>query len=146
MFYWFADMMIEAALPSNGAPCDIGRAVIADLPSDRTRTEYVETDPRRSGLMKLCPQLGHSLPGGYLAADDGARARASQHVPTAGAPPPWAGIYTIGAPVLSADGRSATVAITWECSGPCGSETVSRYVRTEHGWQRDGKPEILSVS
>lgn len=145
MFVVILGMMVGAAQPGGGALCGVGRAALVDLPSTSAKNEYVETNPKRSVLMKLCPQLRHSLPDGYAAADDDARARASQHYPRPGPPPPWAGVYTIGAPVMAADGQSATVAISWECSGPCGSDTVSRYVRTAEGWRRDGNPKVLRM-
>lgn len=145
MFFMILGLMMQAAQPGSGALCDVGRAVLVDLPSTSAKNEYVETAPERSGLMKLCPQLRHGLPDGYAAADDDARARASQHYPTSAPPPPWAGIYTVDAPVMAADGQSATVAISWECSGPCGSDTVNRYIRTAGGWRREGKPRVLRM-
>jgi hypothetical protein len=145
MFFMIVGMMMQAAQPGSGALCEVGRAALVDLPSTNAKNEYVETDPKRSGLMKLCPQLRQSLPNGYVAVNDDARARASQHYPTSAPPPPWAGIYSVDAPVMAADGQSATVAISWECSGPCGSDTVSRYIRTAKGWRREGSPRILRM-
>ena len=145
MFFMILGMMMQAAQPGSGALCEVGRAALVDLPSTNAKNEYVETDPKRSGLMKLCPQLRQSLPNGYVAVNDDARARASQHYPTSAPPPPWAGIYSVDAPVMAADGQSATVAISWECSGPCGSDTVSRYIRTAKGWRREGSPRILRM-
>ena len=145
MFFMILGMMMQAAQPGSGALCEVGRAALVDLPSTNAKNEYVETNPKRSGLMKLCPQLRQSLPNGYVAVNDDARARAGQHYPTSAPPPPWAGIYSVDVPVMAADGQSATVAISWECSGPCGSDTVSRYIRTAKGWRREGSPRILRM-
>ncbi|MDZ7281480.1 hypothetical protein N4G62_05495 [Sphingomonas sanguinis] len=107
---------------------------------------YIETDPTREGLLHKCPQLARRLPQGYNSADDDARSRAAEHVQTPGPSRPPAVIYTISVPVITADARSATVTINSECSGLCGGSTVYLYVRTPHGWRRQGKPRTLWVS
>jgi hypothetical protein len=127
--------------------CQLGRVVLADMPSKPDAgMYYFETDPTREGLVHECPQLARHLPQGYNPADDDARSRAAEHVPTPRPSRPPAVIYTLGVPVIAADGHSATVTITSECSGLCGGSAVYRYVRTPQGWRRDGKPRSLWVS
>lgn len=127
--------------------CELGRVVVADMPPPSDPGIYfIETNPAQDGLMKMCPHLAHKLPAGYAAADDDARSRAAEHVPTPGPQRPPAVIATIGVPLIAADGRSATVKVTTECSGMCGSGMLYRYVRTAKGWRRDGKPSPIWVS
>ena len=138
--------MAAQVVPSKSI-CDVGRAILADMLPGGGDESYLETDPERSGLMKLCPGLRAALPKGYRTVDDDARSRADIHAPILDQPSPKAAyIYAIGAPVIAADGRSATVEILCTCTGLCGSATRSRYIRTPQGWRRDGKPRMLWVS
>ena len=127
--------------------CALGQTVMVDLPSPGIAGgSFIETDPARDDLMRLCPALAHKLPAGYLAADGDARSRAAEHVPTEGVQRPPALIITIAVPNIALDGRSATVLVTTECSGLCGSGAEYRYTRTHKGWRREGKSRIRWVS
>ncbi len=142
-------MIVSAGHGTAPSPviCELGRVVVADLPPPSDPGIYfIETNPAQDGLMKKCPHLAHKLPAGYAAADNDARSRAARHVPTPGPQRPPAVIATIGVPLIAADGRSATVKVTTECSGMCGSGMLYRYVRTAKGWRRDGKPSPMWVS
>lgn len=146
-------LLAAALAPAPRAPqaiCDIGRAALRDLPPiDRNAGEdvyYGGADPRHRGLLDVCPDLRNALPDGYRMADADAEKRASVHIPVPGNPPKWAGIYIVGVPELAADGKSAKVGFTFECTGLCGAGFESRYILTATGWQRDGKPHTLWVS
>lgn len=138
--------LLTAPPTSSKSVCAIGRAVLADMRPWGGDESYLETDPDRSGLMKLCPDLRDALPKGYRAADADARSRADIHAPVPGPRPVAAYIYAVGSPVMAADGRSATVEIVCTCTGLCGSASRSRYIRTPQGWRRQGKPRMLWVS
>lgn len=150
MLFALLSLMHVGAEPSEASRrdlCVLGHMVMADLPSGREAgSAYIETDPSRDELMKLCPTLARALPAGYLAADDDARSRAAEHAPTPGVQRPSALIVTIAIPSIAQDGRSATVMVTTECSGLCGSGTEYRYTRTHKTWRRQGKPRARWVS
>ncbi|KTT97990.1 hypothetical protein NS355_10240 [Sphingomonas yabuuchiae] len=149
MLFTIVSLLI-APMAAQPAPsksvCDVGRAILADMRPWAGDETYLETDPERSGLMKLCPDLRTVLPSGYRMVNDDARRRADIHAPLPGPRPIAAYIYAIGSPIIATDGRSATVEVLCTCTGLCGSATRSRYIRTPQGWRRDGKPRMLWVS
>ncbi|MBI0475908.1 hypothetical protein D9601_11150 [Sphingomonas sp. MA1305] len=150
----FAIGLLTFATAASTAPqrdiCDLGRAVVRDLPRPVQASSqggvFVDDDASRPSLLTVCPELRKALPPGYTIAKQEDRERANIAVPTEGVHFLTATLYTIGIPTFAADGRSATVAWSYVCTGLCGATLVSRYVRSATGWHLDGEPQVTSVS
>lgn len=147
-----ASLMTAVAVPQavvSADMCDLGRVALRDLPAaepvNGEGVSFIDAS-RPDGLMHACPALQHELPAGYALADDAARARASVHAPTPGQQVTPATIYTIDLPKLAADGKAATVAMQYDCTGLCGGGFLTHYVRTSDGWRRQGDRQMLWVS
>jgi hypothetical protein len=145
--------LLALLAPDATAPadiCELGRVIVHDLPPavpDPVNVGYyVDGSSSRSGLLALCPNLREKLPAGYSIADYSAWARANNHAPLPGRSTAPAIIYTVGAPKLAADARSATVDMTVTCTGLCGQGLVAFYIRTRDGWRRNGQPHTKWVS
>ncbi len=130
--------------------CQVGRVALQDLPAFNVNRNYASyyaaSDTNRTDLLDVCPELRRLVPEGYPAADDEARARASDHVPI-----PFqrdlraVEIFSIDPPLISSDGKTALVTMRYECSGLCGGYTEFQYVRTTAGWHKD-KANVVVVS
>lgn len=139
-------MRIEAPLTSPSAACELGRLVIADLRPVYAGNTYVEVDPRRSELMKLCPNLHMYRPRGIAVAGPKARFCVSAKATAVRCQDTHSGIYTIERPRTVASPSHAAVEVWFQCGGTCGRGYIYFYVRNAKGWHRDGEPVPAGVS
>lgn len=141
----FAVLSAASLIPTKDtkvAVCDVGRVALRDLPVIDGNANYArfygDAHLRSGNLLTACPDLRRELPPGFPAANDAARTRANIHAPIRGQTIPLTIIFTIGVPVISADGKSATVEMGYTCTGLCGAGFTARYVLASDGWRRDG--------
>ena len=137
---------IEAPLTSPGDACELGRLAIEDLRPVHAGATYVEVAPKRSELLKLCPELRRYLPKGIAAADVNARSCASGKVTAIRCHGVHSGVYLIDRPRTIAGPDHAAVEVWFQCGGACGRGYIIFFVRTAQGWRRDGKTVPIAVS
>lgn len=147
-------LMLVAAVMADPLPgsdrasvtCDISRTEIRDaLQGSRDPQLELYLDPG-SPAMTSCPALHQQKAGGTSLADDDAWARANVHAPRPRIKVKEAKIFSIGASQFASDMQSATVKVSYTCTGLCGEGWTSRYVRTSSGWRRDGYVGPIYVS
>lgn len=141
--------VMAAPLPGSdqaSVTCDISRTEIrAALQGNRDPQFELYLDPGSPALAS-CPALHQEKPGGTGLADDDAWARANVHAPRPGIKVKEAKIFSIGAPQFTSDMQSATVKVSYTCTGLCGGGWTVRYVRTADGWRRDGYVGPIYIS
>jgi len=137
---------IDAPLLSPREACALGRLAIEDLRPVYAGATYVEVDPERSELLKICPELRRYLPKGIVAADANVRSCPSGRVTATRCHGPHSGIYTIERPRAVAGPDHAAIEVWFQCGGACGRSYINFFVRTAQGWRRDGKPVPGAVS
>ena len=141
--------LAASSAPPGPAVCTLGRRIVADL-ADRMRSDsgqvYVAArrDDGTATLLSRCPRLLDMSPARLALTDEPARHRAADHGP--GVRGPHATVFWIATPVFASDRRSATVTLTYDCSGLCGGEFEQRYRRTRDGWRADGDVHTKRVS
>jgi hypothetical protein len=126
--------------------CKVGAAALADLPdivqaAPMERFYNGRTDEYHVDLLEICPRRRDHLPQGLKLATATEFERVRQF-PSANP----IGIFDVEVPVLSADGRHATVQMGYYCNGLCGTQFSVTYILREGRWKRDGQPRLLSVS
>lgn len=139
-------MRIEAPLTSPSDACELGRLVIADLRPVYAGNTYVEVDPRKSELMKLCPDLHMYRPKGVAVASPHVRSCVSGKVTPVRCQSMHSGIYTIEQPRTVAAPNHAAVEVWFQCGATCGRGYIYFYVRNAKRWRRDGEPVPAGVS
>jgi hypothetical protein len=111
----WAPLLAAAPVPDPG--CAAVAALVADLAARVTDEPGINfLEPASPGLVG-CP--AQALPPALPAPTAAARALAAHHLPEPAGQRAF--IYSIARPALSADGRQATVTVTVECTGLCGS-------------------------
>lgn len=137
---------IDTPLTSPRDAGELGRLSIAELRPVGGRKTYIELNPKRSELLRLCPELRRYRPKNVVAADANARLCASGKVTSRRCHGPRSGVYSIDRPRIVAETDHAVTEVSFQCGGTCGRGYVIFYVRTAKGWHRDGEPRMPWVS
>lgn len=153
MLFLIASLIASVEAPNVAPPavvCAVGRAALRDLPFPHLSlsggVNYFDADPRRHGLLEVCPSLRADIPAGYSVADEDAWTRANTHVPVPGQTILPASIYDVSVPKISSNGRYATVEWGYTCTGLCGSRFVAHYILSSGMWRRERQDQVKSVS
>jgi hypothetical protein len=149
MLMLIASLMADPDVPSpatSAAMCDVGRMALKDLHEMNSNPQFDAYYDAANPVTHACPALRHDIPAGFRIADRDAWARANVHAPIPGKTVRPALIYSIGLPRISDDLQTATVSLSYTCTGLCGGSLVARYVRTAGGWRRDGTVGPIIVS
>lgn len=151
----FSDMlMLTATLMARSLPWAKQSSVTCGIIREEFNDAFLRNPDRqfelyfdaKSPAMKSYPALRSEKPAEARPANDDAWARANDHGPRAGQTVKGANIYAIDVPQFASDTQSATVKVSYTCTGLCGGGWISRYVRTAGGWRRDGHVGTIYVS
>jgi hypothetical protein len=124
--------------------CEVGRQAMLDLPrfdASPPKNERFYGEKYVSGILSKCPSLRMELPRPYRLAEASEYQRRAEII---SAHP--VSIFFTGVPVMDADGTRAIFDVGFSCNGLCGVSYRAVYIRTEHGWQMEGSPQVKSVS